>query len=68
LAESITAACEDKEIRGDDLEFVEAVRGWRDVIRMKSMDGYRDLFTKTSTYFDSRLEDAKKVLAVKYLH
>jgi hypothetical protein len=55
------AACLLKEIRGDDLEFVESVREWRDVISAKSMKGYEALFTKTSRYFESRLDEAKNV-------
>lgn len=59
LNESIHTACFDKGIRSDDLEFVESVKGWRDVICLKSMDGYEKLFTDTKMYFDHRLEDAK---------
>lgn len=61
MDESIEAALFLKEIRGDDLEFVESVREWRDIIQMKSMEGYQSLFETTSRYFETRLDDAKKV-------
>ena len=60
LDAAVHAACFDVSHRSDDLEFVVAARGWSQCIAFGSFDLYRQRFTDTAAFFESRFEDATK--------
>ncbi|KAJ3085994.1 prephenate dehydrogenase (NADP(+)) [Quaeritorhiza haematococci] len=60
LTEAIQAALYDKDIRGDDMEFCNAVRGWAEIIELGSMPGYEKRFSSTAKFFKDRLSQASK--------
>ncbi|KAH9900933.1 Prephenate dehydrogenase [Cubamyces lactineus] len=47
--------------RSDDLEFVVAARGWSQCISFGSFELYKERFLQTSSFFESRFEEATKV-------
>ncbi|KAL7747066.1 prephenate dehydrogenase (NADP(+)) [Sorochytrium milnesiophthora] len=61
--ESLQAAIHDKLIRADDMEFCKAVCGWADVITQGHFDSYQARFEDTQRFFDSRLEEGKRISA-----
>jgi len=60
LDHAILAALSDNTYRANDLEFVIAARGWSQCISFGSFEIYQKRFTETSTFFESRFEDATK--------
>lgn len=59
---AIDAALNDKSIRADDLEFMNATQAWSQTILLGSMDGYRQRFEETSAFFDKqKMADAKQL-------
>jgi len=61
LDHAILAALSDNTYRANDLEFVIAARGWSQCISFGSFEIYQKRFTETSTFFESRFEDATKL-------
>lgn len=58
---AIHAALYDTTYRANDLEFVIAARGWSQCISFGSFELYQQRFTETSSFFESRFEDATKL-------
>ncbi|TPX38489.1 hypothetical protein SeMB42_g06712 [Synchytrium endobioticum] len=61
LSQVIETALYDKRIRGDDMEFYSAARGWAECIAVGSFDTYRHRFEETATFFGDRLKEAGAV-------
>ena len=61
LDSAIYAALYDVSHRSDDLEFAIAARGWSQCISFGSFDLYKDRFSQTASFFQSRFEDATKL-------
>ncbi len=61
LEETIQAALYDKSIRKDDLEFHTAVHEWASIIGYGDMKGYKAHFEAAKSFFDGRLEKARKL-------
>ena len=61
LSEAIETALYDKRIRGDDMEFYSATRGWAECIAVGSFDTYRHRFEETARFFGDRLKEAGAV-------
>lgn len=61
LDAAIHAALVDVSHRSDDLEFVIAAKGWSQCISFGSFDLYKDRFSQTASFFQSRFEDATKL-------
>jgi len=57
LKESLHTALYDKSIRGDDLEFHSAVREWASTVDRGSLQGYKEQFEETQSFFGDRLEE-----------
>ena len=47
--------------RSDDLEFVIAARGWSRCVAFGDFELYKDRFTQTASFFESRFEEANKI-------
>ncbi|TPX37670.1 hypothetical protein SmJEL517_g00579 [Synchytrium microbalum] len=61
LTLAIETALYDKRIRGDDMQFYSATRGWAECIAVGSFDTYRHRFEETATFFGDRLKEAGAV-------
>ncbi|KAI0345057.1 Prephenate dehydrogenase [Trametopsis cervina] len=61
LDAAIQAALYDTSHRSNDAEFVIAARGWSQCISFGSFDLYKTRFMETSSFFQSRFEEATKV-------
>ncbi|WAC42623.1 prephenate dehydrogenase [Pedobacter sp. SL55] len=61
LEETIQAALFDKTIRKDDLEFHTAVHEWASIIGYGDMKGYKAHFEAAKSFFEGRLEKARKL-------
>lgn len=61
LDAAIHAALYDVTHRSDDLEFVVAARGWSQCVAFGDLELYKDRFTKTAAFFESRFEEANKI-------
>jgi len=61
LDTAVVAAVHDVSHRSDDLEFVVAARGWSQCVSFGSFDLYRERFTHTSKFFESRFAEANRV-------
>ncbi|MBI3333941.1 prephenate dehydrogenase [Candidatus Pacearchaeota archaeon] len=59
LKESIDAALFDKRLRGDDLEFHNAVRQWSSLISDRSMRRYEREFEAVKLFFKDRSDEGK---------
>lgn len=58
LEEAISTALFDKSIRGDDLEFHSAVREWASIIGHGDLEGYKNQFEETKSFFAHRLDES----------
>lgn len=63
LEETIQTALFDKGIRADDLEFHTAVREWASIIGYGDMEGYKAHFDAAKSFFENRLDAARKLSA-----
>lgn len=61
LDTALHAALYDVTHRSDDLEFVVAARGWSQCVAFGDLELYKDRFTQTSTFFESRFEEANRI-------
>ncbi|KIJ59091.1 hypothetical protein HYDPIDRAFT_118849 [Hydnomerulius pinastri MD-312] len=61
LDAAIHAALYDVTHRSDDLEFVVAARGWSQCVAFGDFELYKERFTKTASFFESRFEEANKI-------
>lgn len=61
LDAAIHAALYETSHRSDDLEFVVAARGWSQCISFGNFELYKERFMHTSSFFESRFEEANKV-------
>ncbi|KAF8550978.1 Prephenate dehydrogenase, partial [Imleria badia] len=61
LDAAIHAALYDVTHRSDDLEFVVAARGWSQCVAFGDFELYKDRFTQTAEFFESRFEEANKI-------
>ncbi|EJU03432.1 prephenate dehydrogenase [Dacryopinax primogenitus] len=61
LDAAVQAAVHDVSHRSDDLEFVVAARGWSQCVSFGSFELYRERFTHTATFFESRFPEANRV-------
>ncbi|KZP01846.1 Prephenate dehydrogenase [Calocera viscosa TUFC12733] len=61
LDAAVQAAVYDVSHRSDDLEFVVAARGWSQCVSFGNFDLYRERFTHTATFFESRFPEANRV-------
>ncbi|OCH93825.1 Prephenate dehydrogenase [Obba rivulosa] len=61
LDAAIDAALYELSHRSDDLEFVVAARGWSQCIAFGNFEYYKERFTQTAAFFESRFEDATKL-------
>lgn len=60
LEESMQAALFDKSIRADDLEFHTAVREWATIIGHGDIEGYKQQFDDTKSFFKDRIPEGMK--------
>jgi len=58
---AINAAVSDVTFRSDDTEFVIAARGWSQCVSFGSFSLYKERFTRTSKFFESRFSEANKI-------
>lgn len=58
LEKTINAAINTPEIRGDDLAFCSSVVGWNECIKFENSNAFKDRFTETKRFFESKLKDA----------
>ncbi|THG98972.1 hypothetical protein EW026_g3294 [Hermanssonia centrifuga] len=61
LDAAIFAALYDSSHRSNDMEFVIAARGWSQCISFGNFDLYKERFSQSASFFQSRFEDATKV-------
>ncbi|KZT55286.1 Prephenate dehydrogenase [Calocera cornea HHB12733] len=61
LDAAVQAAVNDVSHRSDDLEFVVAARGWSQCVSFGNFDLYRERFTHTAKFFESRFAEANRV-------
>lgn len=61
LDTAIHSALHDVTHRSDDLEFVVAARGWSQCVAFGNFELYKDRFTQTAAFFESRFEEANKI-------
>lgn len=61
LDAAVQAAVHDVSHRSDDLEFVVAARGWSQCVSFGNFDLYRERFTDTAQFFQSRFAEANRV-------
>lgn len=61
LDAAIYASLYDVTHRSDDLEFVVAARGWSQCVAFGNFELYKDRFTQTAAFFESRFEEANKI-------
>ena len=61
LDTAIYAALHDVTHRSDDLEFVVAAQGWSQCVAFGDFELYKDRFTRTAAFFESRFEEANKI-------
>lgn len=61
LDAAVHAALYDVTHRSDDLEFVVAARGWSQCVAFGNFELYKDRFTQTAAFFESRFEEANKL-------
>jgi prephenate dehydrogenase (NADP+) len=61
LDTAIHSALHDGTHRSDDLEFVVAARGWSQCVAFGNFELYKDRFTQTAAFFESRFEEANKI-------
>ncbi|EGN95329.1 hypothetical protein SERLA73DRAFT_187631 [Serpula lacrymans var. lacrymans S7.3] len=61
LDQALHSAVWDVSHRSDDLEFVVAARGWSQCVSFGDFELYRKRFAETSSFFESRFEEANKI-------
>lgn len=61
LDAALHAALYDVTHRSDDLEFVVAARGWSQCVAFGNFELYKERFTQTATFFESRFEGANRI-------